>query len=130
MKITAIVLILSFWALVSCGEENNAAQMVDQETFTEKMNGDFQLLDVRTEEELEETGVIGDPRHLDLSNDRFREEVTQLDQDEPVLLYCRTDNRSGQAAHFLAEEGYEEVYYLEGGIVDWQNEGRETEESE
>jgi molybdopterin/thiamine biosynthesis adenylyltransferase len=45
------------------------------------------------------------------------------DTSERVLLQCRTDNRSARAAATLAELGYGNVAYIEGGIVEWEKEG-------
>jgi rhodanese-related sulfurtransferase len=42
--------------------------------------------------------------------------------DEPVVLYCRSGNRSAQAAQILDEANYLQVYDL-GGIAAWQQAG-------
>ncbi|GGN04333.1 transferase [Thermus composti] len=42
----------------------------------------------------------------------------EIPKDTPVVLYCRTGNRSWQAAAWLSAQGYK-VYNLEGGIVRW-----------
>lgn len=41
---------------------------------------------------------------------------------KPVVLYCRSGNRSGQAAQILDQAGYSQIYDL-GGIVTWQQQG-------
>jgi len=45
------------------------------------------------------------------------------DQSERVLLYCRTDNRSARSAAVLRELGYQDVAYMEGGIIAWEAAG-------
>src|SRR3954451_10512828 len=45
------------------------------------------------------------------------------DPSERVLLYCRTDNRSARSAAVLAELGYKDVAYMEGGIMAWEAAG-------
>jgi adenylyltransferase/sulfurtransferase len=37
----------------------------------------------------------------------------------PIVVYCRTGNRSRRAVHLLAERGLERVRHLEGGINAW-----------
>ena len=43
------------------------------------------------------------------------------DLDQVVLIYCRSGNRSKQAAQKLADMGYTNVYEF-GGIIDWTGE--------
>ena len=45
------------------------------------------------------------------------------DHSERIVLYCRTDNRSTRAADALRDLGYDNVSVMEGGIVDWQEDG-------
>jgi len=41
-------------------------------------------------------------------------------KDKEVILYCRSGNRSGQAAMFLEMMGFENTKNLVGGMVAWQ----------
>lgn len=45
--------------------------------------------------------------------------------DDPVLLYCRSGNMSGQAAAALEDAGYTNIVDLEGGMNAWRDSGRE-----
>ncbi|MFH1512989.1 MAG: rhodanese-like domain-containing protein [Bacillota bacterium] len=40
------------------------------------------------------------------------------DQNQTILVYCRSGNRSKTAANMLLEMGYTQVYDF-GGIIDW-----------
>ncbi len=40
-------------------------------------------------------------------------------KDEPIVLYCRTGNRSGKAAKVLEDAGFSQVIIMEGGYPDW-----------
>jgi len=42
--------------------------------------------------------------------------------DVPVVVYCRSDNRSATASQILDRAGYETVYDL-GGIIAWSAQG-------
>ncbi len=46
---------------------------------------------------------------------------------KPVVLVCTGGNRSGQAAQYLAEQGYEAVANLMGGTAGWRQRGLPTE---
>ena len=43
----------------------------------------------------------------------------EFPKDEPVYVFCRTGNRSLQAAQTLVAAGYSDVRNVEGGIVAW-----------
>ncbi|WP_434391582.1 rhodanese-like domain-containing protein [Melittangium boletus] len=39
------------------------------------------------------------------------------DREAPLLLICRSGNRSGRAARALAERGFRRLYNLQGGML-------------
>lgn len=77
------------------------------------------LVDVRTPEEFN-SGYI--PGAVNIPLQSLQQRMSEIPQDQPVVLYCRSGNRSATAAQMLARAGYEEVYDL-GGIIDWQSQG-------
>ena len=42
---------------------------------------------------------------------------------QTVVLQCRSGKRSLRACQFLSENGFENLYNLEGGILAWMEEG-------
>jgi rhodanese-related sulfurtransferase len=46
-------------------------------------------------------------------------------KDTPVILYCRSGNMSQQASRALIEQGYTHVWDAQGGMIAWQESGRE-----
>ena len=76
------------------------------------------LLDVRTDREFA-MGHIRGAAQIDFYRDDFREELAKLDANAPVYVYCRSGNRSGQAAKMMKSMGFKTVYNLEGGIGAW-----------
>ena len=76
------------------------------------------LLDVRTDREFA-MGHIRGAAQIDFYRDDFREELAKLDTNAPVYVYCRSGNRSGQAAKMMKSMGFKTVYNLEGGIGAW-----------
>lgn len=87
---------------------------------------DFMVLDVRTPEEFEE-GHIKDGVNLDFYFPEFMKEARLLDRKKKYLIYCRTDNRSGEVFELMRRWGFESVYLIEGGILDWMEGGGELE---
>jgi phage shock protein E len=47
----------------------------------------------------------------------------EFPKDEPIYVFCRSGNRSLQAAQTLVEAGYSDVRNVEGGIIAWVNAG-------
>lgn len=80
---------------------------------------DHILLDVRTAEEFN-SGHIAGAQNIALQS--LPNQLDQLPQDQPIVVYCRSGNRSAQAARLLIEAGYTQVYDL-GGILDWTAQG-------
>ena len=81
-------------------------------------NKDALILDVRTVAEYE-SGHI--PNAVNLSNEDIQAgKVDSLkDKSQLIMVYCRSGNRSRQAAQKLAELGYTNVVDF-GGIQSWQ----------
>ena len=78
---------------------------------------DIIILDVRTEEEYN-SGHI--PNAILIPNETIIDKMPDLlpDLDAEILIYCRSGNRSAQAAKKLIAIGYKNVYDF-GGIIDW-----------
>lgn len=82
-------------------------------------NEDPVLLDVRENNELGD-GMLNDAIHIPLSSLNSR--LSELDkyQGRPVMVYCRSGNRSGSVCRTLTGRGFDKVYNLAGGIMAWQ----------
>jgi rhodanese-related sulfurtransferase len=83
------------------------------------------LIDVREPEETNR-GIIPDAEIVPRGMLEFRVGRVTKDPDQPIVVYCRSGNRSALAALALQNMGYREVYSLEGGWKAW-DEARELE---
>lgn len=81
---------------------------------------DILLIDVRTEGEYKQGHI---PGAMLLPLDRLETEIATVasDKDAPIILYCRSGNRSGQAARLLRGLGYRAVSDA-GGILGYGGE--------
>lgn len=117
--------------LTGCGGRGEADQaqateatyrQISQEEAAEIMNtqGDFLLLDVRTQAEFEDRHI---PGAICIPNETIGTgEIPELsDKNQRILVYCRSGNRSKQAAEKLARLGYTNVLEF-GGINTWTGE--------
>ncbi len=74
------------------------------------------LVDVRTREEFA-AGHL--PGAVNIPVQELDRRMTELEpKDEPVVLYCRSGNRSGLAARMLKSAGYSAVHDL-GAMSRW-----------
>jgi rhodanese-related sulfurtransferase len=78
-----------------------------------------QLVDVRGDDEHAAGHIPGD-RHIRF--DMLKDEAATLDQGRPVVLYCRSGDRSGPAADALRASGFD-AYNIDGGAVAWREHG-------
>ena len=94
---------------------------VNANTFQQDLNSaNVQLLDVRTTGEYS-NGHIKNAMLADWTNqDEFKDRVQYLDKSKPVLVYCASGGRSGQAAKWLTQNGFKTVENLQGGFIGWK----------
>jgi len=80
---------------------------------------ELHLVDVREPFENEEFNIGGILLPLGMIQTMQTDEIDDL-KDKEVILYCRSGNRSGQAAMFLEMMGFTNTKNLLGGMVAWQ----------
>jgi len=85
-------------------------------------NSEVIVLDVRTPEEVSE-GFIATARNIDFYSADFENDVTSLDKEVTYAIYCRSGKRSGHAVKIMQSAGFQKLYNLEGGIIEWENSG-------
>ena len=62
------------------------------------------LLDIRTPEELKETGVLRDDVvNINFYEKDFAKNLNKLDKNASYLIYCRSGNRSGKALKMMKD---------------------------
>ena len=133
MKRMMTLLLMCLMALSGCAvggagrdegaqADHAAYRQIDQQTAARMMSEDdgHVVVDVRRQDEYE-AGHI--PGAILLPNETIGTERPEAlpDTDQVILIYCRSGNRSKQAAQKLADMGYVNVYEF-GGIVTWTGE--------
>ena len=128
-KLSLILIFLLITALTGCANQImdgpgmvNSYKQIDQETAKQMMGQDdgHVVVDVRTQEEYD-AGHI--PGALLIPNESIGTEPPEElpDRNQIILIYCRSGNRSKQAAQKLANMGYTSIYEF-GGIITWPGE--------
>ena len=102
---------------------NPGVENLDSLSFEDKYNNDNNavLLDTRTLMEYNEVR-IPNSQLMDLIDPNFESNLQNMDRTKNYYLYCRTGNRSFQAARLMKNYGFENVYNLKSGIVRWHGE--------
>ena len=103
-------------------ETTNQIQYVSMDEITTIMqeNTNYIILDARTIKEYNEGHI---PNAICIPNETIDETVTEQlpNKDQLILIYCRSGNRSKQAALKLQQLGYTNLVEF-GGIIDWDGE--------
>ncbi len=78
------------------------------------------VLDVRTDKEFKEGHIINSI-HIPQSSIKDRLSEIEKYKHKPIIVSCRTGQRSGQVCGQLKKQGFDHIYNLAGGVVAWQN---------
>jgi rhodanese-related sulfurtransferase len=104
-------------------QETQAITKVDPATAESLVKQGVTVLDVRTPEEYA-TGHIAGAVNVNWEGTDFASQVKQLDPAKPVLVYCHSGNRSGQAVQVMEQEGFQRIFDLGGGVLAWNAAGQ------
>jgi phage shock protein E len=83
-------------------------------------SGEYFILDVRTREEYDAGHIAGS---VLIPNEVLLNRLDEVPRDKPILVYCRSGRRGAISSQDLIDNGFSEVYNMEGGIAAWQNAG-------
>ncbi|MDZ7754552.1 MAG: rhodanese-like domain-containing protein [Gammaproteobacteria bacterium] len=87
----------------------------------------YLVFDVRSPAEVEEGGLLPGAVHVPYTDIDPLLDALAGDHSQPVLVYCQTMLRSTQVVMALRLLGYENAWYLAGGIDRWRAAGKPLE---
>ncbi|NWG85995.1 MAG: rhodanese-like domain-containing protein [Hydrogenophilaceae bacterium] len=125
MLLRIIALLSLLFVLSGCAEPPYTN--IDNTQLQTLLKQGVTIYDVRRPEEWRQTGVVEGSRLLTFVDangrptpDFFARFTTEVKKDEPVIVICRTGNRTDVLARLLVEElGYRQVYNVRDGITRW-----------
>ncbi len=105
---------------------------IDNAKLKELVNQGVLLVDIRRKEEWQQTGVVEGSKTITFFdrtgniNPNFVPEFTAIAKpDQPVMLICRTGNRTQAASQAISQQlGYKNVMNVTNGITGWMAERR------
>ena len=107
-----------FWSMF--GNRIRGIKQVDCSAALQLLNHkNALLLDVREEGEYK-AGHILNSTLIPLN--KLNERIGELEKyrEQPIVVVCRSGNRSGTACAALGKRGFTQVYNLAGGVTAWQ----------
>lgn len=119
---TSISIITILFSSCSNGQSQKYKSNITATEFSKKITElpTATIIDVRSSEEFE-GGHILNAQNFEWNGNDFDKQISTLDQSKPVLVYCLSGGRSSSAAKKMRNDGFKEVYELDGGIMQWRN---------
>ncbi|SBS28709.1 Thiosulfate sulfurtransferase GlpE [Marinomonas spartinae] len=80
------------------------------------IENDATIVDIRDQASYQQSHINN---AILLNNDNVQAFIEQADKNKPVVVCCYHGNSSKGAAEYLAAQGFQEVYSLNGGFSQW-----------
>jgi rhodanese-related sulfurtransferase len=105
---------------------------IDKAELDKLIKSGVPVVDIRTQAEWEDTGIVNGSKLLTFYDERGRvdpaawlEKLAPIAKpDQPVIVICRSGNRTKDVSQLLSQQaGYTKVYNVKSGIKGWIKEG-------
>jgi len=77
---------------------------------------DFLLIDVRESSEIE-ISKIKESIHIPMAE--IPNNIDQINSNKLVIVMCKSGGRSANVCKYLIQNGFQDIYNLNGGIIKW-----------
>jgi len=77
---------------------------------------DFLLIDVREPSEIE-ISKIKESIHIPMAE--IPNNIDQINSNKLVIVMCKSGGRSANVCEYLIQNGFKDIYNLNGGIIKW-----------
>lgn len=104
--------------LASCTSGPGVAETISPDAYVEQFRDTTTghvLLDVRTPSEFASGHITG---AINIPVQELQTRLNEVSSDVPIVVYCRSGNRSASASQILSEAGYTPIFDL-GGTIQW-----------
>jgi rhodanese-related sulfurtransferase len=123
--VALIALIAVVW-MVSGGNPNTSRSLPSEISVSEavaKRDAGAFILDVRQPDEWNEAHI---PDSTLIPLDQLPSRISELPNDQEIVVVCRSGNRSAQGRDILLDAGFADVTSMAGGLNQWKTAGFPT----
>jgi len=117
--VISIILIFGVTSCASPATSTSTNISVEKAEEIYSSDGAF-FLDVREVDEWNQAHIPGATL---IPLGELKQRLSELPKDQPIVVYCRSGNRSQTGRDILLEAGFESVTSMDGGINDWYQSG-------
>ena len=126
----AVLALIAVFAVAACdagesADHPGAYTVTAEEAVRMIEDGQRTIIDVRRPDEYAEAHIVG-ALNISVEGADFEARIEALDPETPYLLYCRTGNRSAQAASQMEDAGIKDIADA-GGLADLARAGAPVE---
>ena len=120
MLVMALVAIIIMLVAGEIQQRIGGVKNVEPGDATRMLNHDNAvMIDMRNDKDYQ-AGHIVNAIHLPEYNDSSIKRLEKF-RERPLIIYCRSGQRSAGVCSKLRKQGFEPVYNLKGGVLAWQN---------
>lgn len=103
--------------------------LITPDQFSELLkDSNVQKLDVRSGIEFDIIGHIPNFIQINVMNKKFETRVLDsFETSKPIMVYCFSGHRSVDAVKMLNSLGFQRIYELKGGLINWIMKGYKIE---
>lgn len=112
--------------LVNCDRDNKDSIILEPKVFSNHINKqNIQLVDVRTPKEHSKEYIQG-AININYYSENFADSLLLLNREKVVYVFCRSGKRSNKSVTKFKKFGFDTIYQLKGGFLNWKKEGFKT----
>jgi rhodanese-related sulfurtransferase len=94
-----------------------AKQICPTTTMGKVQNGAL-VVDVRKAEEVANV-TFNVPNYINIPINELEDRLSEIPKDKEIVMVCLSGERSLKTTYYLMNNGYQNVYNLDGGIIKW-----------
>jgi rhodanese-related sulfurtransferase len=95
---------------------------ITESEFNEYFKNEAVVIDIRTTLEISQGKISQNALEIDFYDKYFQQEILKLDNTKTYFIYCAHGNRTRKAKEIMQSIGFDNVYDLRDGIVNWKGE--------
>ncbi|MFW6270675.1 MAG: MBL fold metallo-hydrolase [Bacillota bacterium] len=107
------------WHMAGKKSESVSTVTVDKLCSIIDGSGDYFLLDIRSQDEIEDEGEIQEAEHIHIT--QIPESISKLPENRDIYIFCGSGLRSMTAASILKQKGLNNIKVVLGGLEGWSS---------